>query len=302
MGLASSKKNQDGSYGPSTISMNDKKAISCKTPLELDPGAADMYKGDQKILVLGTENSLLECRNGKNFNSGHNPTELLLPLVHLAHAGFKFEFATPTGKKFPIEEFAWAGVKACNLEDVLKKVESDNNEGLEKPIKISESLQNLLDGKYIAVFIPGGHGALNIKRDESKEDTGKILAHCHASSILTMSLCHGPDAFRCAPKNTYEGYKVCAFLDKADDTASKFGYLPGKLKEEDYPERNAIAEQGMVYQNKKNDDSVFVDRELITGSTNLAAQNFGAAAVKKLQSDLEGKGEEKTGEEKTGEE
>lgn len=293
MGLASSRKNDDGSWGPSKMALMDPKAISCPTPLKFDAACAGMYKGDKKILVIGSEGYLLECRNGKNFQTGHNPTELFVPLAHLAHAGYTFEFATPNGKIFPVEEFARVGVKACGLTEEVGKVEKTNQAGLANPIKISEGLTNLQAGKYMMVFIPGGHGALNMKRDVSKAETGKILEFCHANSLPTASLCHGPDALRCAAKGTYKGYKVSAFLDKNDKQAATFGYLPGKLIEEDFPQKNLIAEQGCIYTNKKNDDSVTVYKELITGSTNLAAQRFGAAMVQELKNKAEAKGEKK---------
>lgn len=282
MGLASSKKNADGTFSPSTISLSDKKALSCKT-FKPDEAHAGMYKGDQKILVVATSTNTLETDKGKLFWTGHNPTELFMPLAHLAHAGFTFEFASPEGKPVSIEAWAWPSIKACGHEEALRKVEADNKDGLNAPIKISEGLANLAAGKYIAVFWAGGHGSLNMKRDPSAEDFGKILVHAHTNKMPTISLCHGPDALRCAPAKTYEGYKICSFVDKEDDKAAKFGYLPGKLKEEDYPERNLIAEQGVTYVNKKGDDQCVVDRELITGSTNLAADNLGRAVVEELK-------------------
>lgn len=278
MGLASSKKNADGSYSPSTISLSDKKALSCKT-FKLDPAMAGMYKGDQKILVCGTSSNLLETSNGKNFSTGHNPTETFMSMAHLAHAGFTFEFASPEGQPLAVETWGWPSVKACGFEEPLRKLAAEHKEAMDAPMKISEGLEKLEAGKYIAMFWPGGHGSLNMKRDSSAKDFGKILAHCHSNKITTISLCHGPDALRCAPAKTYEGYKICCYTDKGDDLAAKFGYLPGKLKDEDYPEKNLIAEQGVIYVNKKPDDSFFVDRELVMGASNLAADALGVAAV-----------------------
>lgn len=293
MGGCSSRESPGGGWTPSKLSLSNPKGISCPTPFKVSEAASNMYKGDKKVLVIGTEQGLLECRNGKKFDSGHNPTEIFVPLAHLTHAGFTFEFATPKGTPIIIEDWARVGLKPCKLDQVVGKVEKDNQAGLEAPIHISEALKNLEAGKYIMVFFPGGHAALNVKRDSAKVEVGKILEYAHANAITTAAICHGPDVLRCAPKNTYKGYKVSGFCDKNDKTAVQFGYLPGELKEEDYPERNLTREQGCIYTNKKNDDSCTTYNELITGSSNLSAQRLGAACVAKLKAVLEEKGEEK---------
>jgi molecular chaperone Hsp31 and glyoxalase 3 len=260
-----------------------------RTGTDKGEAAAGKFKG-KTCLVLGTGIDRLECANGKKFATGHNPTETFMPLAHLAHAGFAFDFATPAGTPFPIEAWAWNSIKACGVEEPLRKVEAETKEGMANPMTIADGLAKMLEGKYSCFFWPGGHGSLNCKREASAEDFGKILTYCHTNSITTISLCHGPDAFRCAPEGTYKGYRICSFLDKADDLGSKFGYLPGKLKDEDYPQKNLLKEQGMIYMNKgpKQDADVFVDREVVTGSTNQAAQNLGEAAVLKLMEVLLG--------------
>ena len=66
-----------------------------------------------------------------------------------------------------------------------------------------------------------------------------------------------------------------------DKSSPKFGYLPGHLSE-DYHCEAKLKGLGCLVQNKNMDDSVAVDRELVTGSSQLAAQNVAEAAVKAL--------------------
>ena len=56
------------------------------------------YKGPKKVLVICTEDDLLQTANGKYFLTGNHPVEAYVPLLHLESAGFGFDMATPTGK------------------------------------------------------------------------------------------------------------------------------------------------------------------------------------------------------------
>jgi len=66
-----------------------------------------------------------------------------------------------------------------------------------------------------------------------------------------------------------------------DKMSPKFGYLPGYLSDEFYVGAKLMA-LGCEVQNKKMDDSVTVDRELVTGASQMSAQNVAEAAVKLL--------------------
>jgi molecular chaperone Hsp31 and glyoxalase 3 len=79
------------------------------------------------------------------------------------------------------------------------------------------------------------------------------------------------------------GYKLCVFPDKNDESSPQVGYLPGRLKDEDRCEAN-LRELGMEVVNKKMDDSTFVDRELISGASQKAAQTFSERCVAVLLS------------------
>jgi len=231
-----------------------------------------------KILVLGSSKYLLPCTNGKYFNTGHHTTETLVPLYHLDKAGFKFDIATLDGAALALEE--WTFPMALGYEDKLKEIRNKIRDQLEKPTKCEDIAEDL--DSYAALFFPGGHGPL-IEMHTS-EHLGKLLRSANAKGITTIALCHGPSALRAGAVGgefPYKGYKVVVFPDSMDKLSPKFGYLPGYLSV-DYQCEAKLKALGCQVQNKKMDDSVAVDRELITGASQLSAQNLAVAATKAL--------------------
>jgi len=236
------------------------------------------YAGDKKVLVLGTSKFLLACMNGTLFNTGHHSTETFVPMYHLDKVGFKFDIATQDGAPLALEE--WTFPMAVGYEDKLQEMRNKVKDQLEKPMKYEDIAESL--DSYAAVFLPGGHGPIIDMHNH--ESLGKLLRSANAKGITTISLCHGPSALRAAAVGgdfPYKDYKIAVFPDSMDKSSPKFGYLPGHLSE-DYHCEAKLKGLGCLVQNKNMDDSVAVDRELVTGSSQLAAQNVAEAAVKAL--------------------
>ena len=65
------------------------------------------YEGPtRKILVVASDERYVQMKNGKFFSTGSHPVETLLPMMHLAHAGFDLEVATLSGNSVKIEMWA----------------------------------------------------------------------------------------------------------------------------------------------------------------------------------------------------
>merc|ERR1711916_316897 len=95
----------------------------------------------------------------------------------------------------------------------------------------------------------------------------------------------GPNALRSAALGgdfPYSGYKIRIFPDSVDEYTPHIGYLPGYITEPMKPEANLKA-LGVQVANIAMDDSVSVDRELVTGASQLAAQKLAFAALEVLQ-------------------
>lgn len=278
LGLAP-KLESDGSYSPSTIAL--KLGTVSKSDFENIP--YKKYSGKKsKILVIFTEQKNMTMQNGKMFSTGNHPIEALLPMLHLKNAGFDFEIATPTGK--PVVFEMWAFPKK---DEHVTAIYNEYKSRFEQPQK----LQNFTDlsaadtASYAAVFVPGGHGAmLGIPEDEN---VGKVLHWAHNNKLFTITLCHGPGSLLTTTLNNqqflYEGYNMAVFPDSVDKMTPKIGYLPGQMP---WALSEKLKSLGVNLMNTKSDDTVCLDRKLITGASPLASNELGKLAAQTLLKEL----------------
>ena len=273
------KQESDGSYSPSklalklaTVQTTDYKSISYTK-----------YQGQKsKILVIFTEQKNMEMQNGKSFSTGNHPVEALVPMLHLKNAGFEFEIATPTGLPVVFEMWAFP-----EKDEQVRSIYNEYKSGFEKPKSLEALTSSSLSDSdsYAAVFVPGGHGAmLGIPEDPN---VGKILNWAHENQLFTITLCHGPAALLTTTLNDqsflYQGYKMAVFPDSVDKMTPKIGYLPGQML---WGLSEKLKDLGVTVVNTKADDTVCLDRKLITGASPLAADALGKLAAETLLEQL----------------
>lgn len=243
------------------------------------------YKGGKlKVLMVCTEERYMTMRNGKKFSTGNHPVEMLVPMLHLEQAGFNIEIYTPTGGSVKIEMWAMP-----EKDEAVKKIYEKYKPKFERPNSLSAFIQNSLNGEspYIAVFIPGGHGAM-LGLPENK-DLERIICWVHEQDKYMLSICHGPAALLAANLSAekdsfiYKGYKMTVFPDGVDKMTPLFGYMPGHM-----PWRfgEKLKELGVEIINKQANSSCHHDRKLITGASPKAANNFGKMAAEALLSEV----------------
>ncbi|MFT5348456.1 MAG: molecular chaperone Hsp31 and glyoxalase 3 [Bacteroidia bacterium] len=269
----------DGSYSPSklaiilgTVSKTDYEAISY-----------EKYQGKKsKILVIFTEQKNLEMKNGKMFSTGNHPVEALLPMLHLKNAGFDFEIATPTGKPVVFEMWAFP-----QEDEAVKAIYDEFKSSFESPKKLAEFTDTLIidAASYAAVFVPGGHGAMiDIPEDKN---VAKVLNWAHQNDVFTISLCHGPGSFLTTTldgqKFIYAGYRMAVFPDAIDEMTPMIGYLPGHMI---LGVSERLKSFGANIVNTEGDETVCVDRKLITGASPLASNELGKLAANTLLKEL----------------
>ena len=274
LGIAPQLEN-DGSYIPSKIAL--KLATVKKTDYKSEP--YQKYKGTKsKILVLFTEQQKMKMQNGTLFSTGNHPVEALVPMLHLQNAGFEFEIYTPTGKPVVFEMWAFPA-----KDNEVLAIYNELKLKFEKPNSLHHFATNTenVAANYAAVFIPGGHGAmLGIPEDEN---VGRTLNWAHENNLFTISICHGPGALLATTlinkSFIYKGYKMAVFPDSVDKMTPKMGYLPGQMP---HGLSEKLKSLGANVVNTKADNTVCIDRKLITGASPLASNELGKLAANTL--------------------
>ncbi|MFT4668237.1 MAG: molecular chaperone Hsp31 and glyoxalase 3 [Ulvibacter sp.] len=277
--MAQPKLEEDGSYSPSSLALT----LGTVSKTDFEDIKYTKYQGDKsKILVIFTEQKNLEMKNGKFFSTGNHPIEALVPMLHLKNAGFDFEIVTPTGKPVVFEMWAFP-----QEDEHVKAIYNEYKSNFEQPKKLTDFITNSFvnDSSYAAVFVPGGHGAMiGIPEDRN---VAKALTWAHERDLFTITLCHGPGALLSTTldnqKFLYDGYKMAVFPDAVDEMTPMIGYLPGHMK-------NGVSERlknlGATIINTESDNTVCVDRKLITGASPLASNELGKLAANTLLKEL----------------
>lgn len=265
----------DGAFSPSPLAIR----LGTTPKTDFDGGAyANPYKGTKsRVLMICTEERNLTMANGKKFSTGNNPVEMGLPMLHLINAGFEIDIVTPTGAPVAIEMWAMP-----TKDTDVQKLFDDYADAFGNPLSLVDFVANDMtdNTSHVAIFIPGGHGAMIGLPDN--DDLGKVLHWAHDEGLYTMVLCHGPAALLAA-KNEYDflytGYKMTVFPDSVDRQTPMIGYLPGLVPWWVCEKLNAL---GVEIINTKADASCHVDRHLISGASPQASNNFGRLAAETL--------------------
>lgn len=268
---------EDGAFSPSPLAI--KLATSSTTDFD-NAIYENKYTGNKKVLMICTEQRNMTMANGKKFSTGNHPVEMMLPMLHLRNAGFDIDIATPTGKPVAIEMWAMP-----EEDEHVKAIYDEYKQQFENPKSLSDFVNNEMDknADYIAMYIPGGHGAM-LGLPENK-DLNKLINWSHTNDQFMLAICHGPAALLAANLDSdndsfiYKGYQIAAFPDAVDEQTPMIGYMPGKMPWKFGEKLNNL---GVTVINTEADNSVYIDRKLITGASPLAANDFGKLAANEL--------------------
>ena len=198
----------------------------------------------------------------------------------MTKAGFEIDVATLSGN--PVKLELWALPKE---DEAVQSVYHQYLQKLKSPLKLSDVIKNGLGetSNYIAVFIPGGHGA--IIGIPHSEDVKHVLKWAMKNDKYVVSLCHGPASLlSAAPGESkddyiYKGYKICVFPDSLDKKNPDIGYMPGPMP---WFIGEKLTDLGIEILNSDITGRTHQDRKLITGDSPLASNNVGKAAAQAL--------------------
>ena len=266
---------EDNAFFPSPFSLDQ------FTSPKSDLSGADYpnsYSGKRwKILMIGADERYLLTDNGTMFSTGNHPVETLLPMIHMARAGFEIDVATVSGN--PVKFEYWAMPRE---DEQVMEFFAAYRDRFKQPHKLADLVESALgeDSDYIGVFIPGGHGAL-IGLPES-EDVKAVLNWANAQDRFVITLCHGPAALlavgadKGGKKSIYDGYRICAFPDAMDAQTPEIGYMPGHLT---WKFGEELQKLGITIVNKGISGETLRDRKLLTGDSPLAGNALGKLAA-----------------------
>lgn len=258
-------------------------SLSLYTSSKTDFAGADYpapYQGPLKVLMIATDERYLEMQNGRFFSTGNHPVEMLLPMYHLDLAGFEIEVVTLSGNPVKLEMWAMPGE-----DEAVASVYRKYLPQLRAPKRLDEVLDAALgeDSPYLAVFVPGGHGALSGIPESLA--VGRLLAHyASQDERFIITLCHGPACLLASARSEasypFAGYEICVFPDSLDTGANlDIGYMPGPLPWLVGERLNAL---GVKILNQGIDGRVHRDRNLLTGDSPLASNALGKLAAETL--------------------
>jgi molecular chaperone Hsp31 and glyoxalase 3 len=275
---------EEGVYIPSKSSL--KLAAPSKT--NYDNTEYDTpYKGNKKILMVCSEQQYMTMKNGKKFDTGNHPVEMMVPLLHFEKAGFDTDIFTPTGASVKVEQWAMP-----EDDDDVKQIYAEYQSKLESPKSIADFVKNDMANSddYAAIFIPGGHGAMLGLPDD--KNLGELLRWGHKNDLFTLAICHGPAALLSANLDDpdaaddkserdfiFKGYEMVAFPTGMDKQMPKIGYLPGTMP---WYFGEKLEDLGVTISNKLATGSTHQDRKLISGDGPLAANEFGKLSATEL--------------------
>ena len=242
------------------------------------------HRGGKKILMVATDERYVLMKNGTMFSSGNHPVETMLPMMHLDKAGFEIEVTTLSGNPVKFEMWAMPRQDAAVAEFYARYLPK-----FKQPKTLADILASDMQD-YVAVLVPGGHGALN--DIPTNRDMKQALEWALENDRYVVTLCHGPACLLALavdgePESyPYRGYEICVFPDALDEGANvDIGYIPGHLR---WLLAESLEKLGIKVLNTGITGQVHRDGKLLTGDSPLASNALGRLAAEALLADYPG--------------
>ena len=218
------------------------------------------------VLVVLSDSSKLDLKDGKVFATGFYLNELLQPVKLLLDAGHHVTFATPNGNaptvdKTSIDKMYFNNDEAelQTYKDLLAQLKLNLPE--QSPVISLSRVEQLGYSHFDAVYIPGGHAPMQDLLHS--RPLGRLLKDFHQQGKTTALVCHGPIALLSTLPDAenftrqlqgakpvkgsadwiYAGYKMTVISNKEEEEAK--GLLNGGAMKF-YPQ-TALEQAGGLY-------------------------------------------------------
>lgn len=169
-----------------------------------------------RVLMVVSNTNTLQLKDNRVVSTGYYLNELAVPAQYLLEAGYEVVVATPSGKKPVIEAHSnnvfFFGYDRDAWQRALAFV--DTYPSLQNPKTLKTLISERLD-RYLGVYVPGGHAAMNDLMQDA--DFGEILNYLHQKSRPTAFSGHGSVAMLASLSNAAAYRK--ALVDDDEETA-----------------------------------------------------------------------------------
>ncbi|WP_338512002.1 type 1 glutamine amidotransferase domain-containing protein [Pseudomonas trivialis] len=257
------------------------------------------------VLVVLSDASRLELRDGKSVATGFFFNELMQPVKMLLDAGHTLTFATPLGNPPTLDEGSLSKSYFGNDERVfnehkalLERLKIIST--MDSPVISLEQVEQRGYQTYDALYVPGGRAPM---QDLTRSPLmGRLLANFNRYGKPTALVCHGPiallstlpdaDGFaaeleakgRVTPQPgwIYAGYRMTVMSNMEERWAAQRGRLgDGQMK---YMPQDALEAAGGDYQSNLVPwrPNMVMDRELITGQNPESTRAVAEELLKRL--------------------
>lgn len=216
---------------------------------------------DKRILIIATSHADLGDTGDK---TGFHYEELATPYFAFTDAGYRVEFVSPEGGMIPYDPASYAE-NAVDRPDSVNRFVADMD--ALTAVQVTKRLEHVDLGKYVAIYLPGGHGTMwDLPENEL---LGRLLGDAIEQGMPVAAVCHGPAGLVAATladgTPAVKGRKVNSFTDDEERAVEKDAIVPFLL-ESKLRELGAIFEGGPNFEAK-----VVVDGNLITGQNPASA-------------------------------
>jgi putative intracellular protease/amidase len=216
-----------------------------------------------RVLVVVSGANYLDLRDGKIHSTGYFLSELATPVQLLMKLGYVPTFVTPGGVAPTIDPVS-DDPKWFASQEEYQEARTYAETQINHPLRSLESIAGSNLDRFDALFVPGGHAAMeDLPKSEAM---GRVLRYFHSHSKPTALICHGPTALESAGIGAdwiYSGYQMTVFSTDEEKTEESNGVLGGSVIQ--YPEDSLANLGGVVSVASPWTSNVVQDRELITG-------------------------------------
>ncbi|NWA25584.1 type 1 glutamine amidotransferase domain-containing protein [Pseudomonas gingeri] len=201
--------------------------------------------------------------------------ELTTPYYSFIDAGFEVLLASPKGGQIPLDPHS-REEKVPSVERFL------NDPKAMMLLQVSQTLNDVADMNFAAVFLPGGHGTMWDL--PANTELAALLSKTWRDGKVVAAVCHGPAGLLSAVdeqgRPLVSGRKISAFSNEEEEAAGLTAAMPFLLEDR-------VRELGGLYEGvPKFEPFAIRDGRLVTGQNPMSSEKTAQLTVEAINSQV----------------